>query len=109
MVRINLVPLSVNKAWKGQRYKTDLYKIFERDCLFIIPIQKVEKKPLELIINYGFSSKGSDIDNPTKMVIDILSKKFGFNDNLIYKLIVTKSIVKKGAEYFEYSLKELEK
>ena len=109
MVRINLVPFSVNKAWKGQRYKTDLYKRFERYCLFIIPIQKVEKKPLELIINYGFSSKGSDIDNPTKMVIDILSKKLGFNDNLIYKLIVTKSIVKKGAEYFEYSLKELEK
>jgi len=104
MVRINLKALSVNEAWKGRRQKSHLYTKFERDCLFLMPKQIIENKPLELRINYGFSSKGSDIDNPNKMTIDLLSKKLGFNDNLIYKLTVTKEIVPKGKEFFEYEL-----
>jgi Holliday junction resolvase RusA-like endonuclease len=109
MVRINLPPLSVNKAWKGKRYKTNDYIKFEKNCLLLIPMQKIGNKPLELIINYGFSSKGSDIDNPNKLIIDILSKKLCFNDNLIYKITITKEIVAKGKEFFEYTLSQLEK
>ena len=37
------------------------------------------------------------------MVIDILSKKYGFNDNRIYQLFLTKQIVKKGNEFIEFS------
>jgi len=83
-IKVNLKPLSVNKAWKGKRIKTTDYSKFEKSCLLILPIYEIPKCDLELFIHYGFSSKGSDIDNPNKMVIDILSKKYGFNDNLIY-------------------------
>ena len=106
-IKVNLKPLSVNKAWKGKRIKTTDYSKFEKSCLLILPIYEIPKCDLELFIHYGFSSKGSDIDNPNKMVIDILSKKYGFNDNLIYRLIVTKEIVSKGNEFFEFSIKGL--
>ena len=106
-IKVNLKPLSVNKAWKGKRIKTTDYSKFEKSCLLILPIYETPKCDLELFIHYGFSSKGSDIDNPNKMVIDILSKKYGFNDNLIYRLIVTKEIVAKGNEFFEFSIKGL--
>jgi len=106
-IKVNLKPLSVNKAWKGTRIKTTDYSKFEKSCLLMLPMYEIPKGDLELFIHYGFSSKGSDIDNPNKMVIDILSKKYGFNDNLIYRLIVTKEIVSKGNEFFEFSIKGL--
>ena len=46
MIRINIKPLSGNKAWKGKRYKTNDYIKFERNCLLLIPMQKIENKQL---------------------------------------------------------------
>ena len=61
---------------------------------------------LSLIIEAGFSSRGSDVDNIAKPFIDILQKHYGFNDSRIYKLIIMKAIVKKGDEYIDFSLFE---
>lgn len=104
MIKINIKPLSVNKAWQGRRFKTNAYKSFEKELLLCLP-SKIElpSERLSLFIEYGFSSKASDIDNPTKMVIDILSKKYGFNDNRIFFLSQEKYIVKKGDEYIRFS------
>tara|TARA_R110000851_G_scaffold203395_1_gene355229 strand:- start:48 stop:386 length:339 start_codon:yes stop_codon:yes gene_type:complete len=107
MNKINIKPLSVNKAWRGRRFKTKDYTQFEKDLLLLLPKDvKVPEGELSLWITYGFSSKGSDIDNPTKMVIDILSKKYGFNDNRIYHLDLTKEIVKKGNEFIKFDFHE---
>ena len=96
MPTINIKPLSVNQAWEGQRFKTKLYKSFESSCLLLLPKNNVNLTgELELNIEYGFSNKLSDIDNPTKMILDIMQKKYKFNDSQIYVLNIVKKIVKK--------------
>lgn len=110
-VKINIKPLTVNQAWKGKRYKTKKYSIFEKECLLSLPNIKISNNYLSIILEYGFSNKLSDIDNPTKMILDILQKRYNFNDNKIYQLLIKKVIVPKGKEYFSFIIfdKEIEK
>jgi len=59
---------------------------------------------MELNIKVGFKSKASDIDNIVKPFTDVLQKKYNFNDNQIYRLVVEKEIIK--TPYIEFELKE---
>jgi len=43
----------------------------------------------------------SDIDNPTKLVLDILQKQYGVNDRDIVHLVLHKKKVAKGKEFIE--------
>lgn len=98
--QINIKPLSVNQAWQGRRYKTEAYKRYIKNTLIILPKTKFNfHGMIRLDIIFGFSSVFSDLDNPLKLIIDILQKKYSFNDNQIYELNVRKRIVKKGFEF----------
>ena len=104
MIMISAKPISVNDCWKGRRYKTKEYKRYERTMLMLLPKISIPEGKLNLVLNFGFSSKGSDLDNPVKPFIDILQKKYGFNDNQIYRAEITKEIVKKGDEYVSFNV-----
>jgi len=106
-IKINLKPLSVNDAWQGKRFKTPKYTKFEKECLLLLPALKVPINRLKISIEYGFSNKMSDVDNPTKCILDILQKRYGFNDNMIYELNLKKKIVEKGKEYFSFLIETL--
>ena len=108
-MRINIVPLSVNKAWQGKRFKTKEYIKYEKDMMLLLPRYKMPISPISLNIRYGFSSKLADIDNPTKLIIDIMQKKYKFDDKDIFELILTKEIVQKGKEYIEIDAKTYQK
>jgi len=103
-MRINIKPLSVNDAWQGKRFKTDKYKRWEKDLLFILPNIKVPNGKLQFSIQWGFSSSGSDIDNPCKPFLDVLQKKYNFNDSRIYHLELKREQVKKGKEYIDFKI-----
>ena len=108
MIVINIKPLSVNEAWKGTRIKTDAYRKYEREVLMLLPrFDLFPSPPFKLEIHYGFSNKGSDIDNPTKMILDILQKKYLFNDSNIYDLHLHKYIVEKGKEYTKINISSI--
>jgi Holliday junction resolvase RusA-like endonuclease len=98
-MKVFIKPLSVNEAWRGRKYKTPKYKQYERDLLISLP-KKFKEDYTELYIKIGVSSL-FDIDNCLKPLIDVLQKKYGFNDRYIKKLVVEKEIVKKGGEYIE--------
>ena len=106
MVKIDIKPLSVNKAWQGRRFKTEVYKQYRKDVASMLTAIKLPEPPYELNLEFGFSSKASDLDNPVKLFQDILSTKYGFNDNQIYRLVVEKRIVKKGEEYIKFLIRE---
>lgn len=108
-MKINIKPISVNKCWRGRRFKTQDYEDYELELLLKLPKSKIGKGRLELFLTFGFSNKGQDIDSSLKPTIDILQKKWGINDKNIYRLIVNKEITKKGEEFIEIKLKELEK
>jgi len=104
MPKIKIRPLSVNQAWKGRRFKTPLYKQYERDLLWLLPQLKVPAGKLKLSLIIGFSNPAADVDNIAKPFIDILQKKYRFNDRDIYELNMVKKIVKKGAEYICFDI-----
>ena len=97
-------PLSVNDCWRGRRFKTDDYKDYEQTLFLLLPKIKVPEEKLKLKIVFGFSSKASDIDNGIKPFVDILQKKYGFNDKMIYSLDVEKEDTKKGGEYIKFEI-----
>lgn len=107
-MKINIKPLSVNEAFQGRRYKTVKYKNWEREILYALP--RLESKldlsggEIYIYIEWGFSTKSADIDNPTKVFLDCLQKKYGFNDKNIQKLHLSKTLVSKGNEYINYRI-----
>ena len=107
MIKIDIKPLSVNKCWKGRRFKTDYYKSYERDLMLMLPNTQIPHGKLYIEVTFGFSNKTSDIDNPLKPFLDILQKKYKFNDKDIYKLLVHKEIVKKGEEFIHFTIESV--
>ena len=109
MNRIKIKPISVNEAYRGRRFKTKDYKSYERDLSLLLPHIDVPEGKLQVHYIFGLSSKGSDYDNQIKAFQDIMSSNYGFNDNRIYKAVIEKVDVKKGEEYIDFELKELQK
>jgi Holliday junction resolvase RusA-like endonuclease len=84
--------------------------VYEKLLLYSLPPSKKnwDKIPIELHLRIGFSNVASDIDNAVKPFIDILQKRYNFNDKYIFRLVIEKEIVTKGKEFIEYTIKKLE-
>lgn len=107
MERLKIKALSVNEAWKGKRYKTPLYKRYEADLGLLLPCVDVpEADKLQIHYIFGLSSKRADYDNCIKQFQDIISKKYNFNDNRIYKAIIEKVDVKKNEEFIKFKIEK---
>ena len=102
-VNLNIKPLSVNECWQGKRFKTKAYNVYERHLLLLLP-KKDLKAVKSIYLEFGFSSKLADIDNPIKPILDILQKKYGFNDKEIFEMHVIKSVVPKGQEFIKIKI-----
>lgn len=103
--KLEIKPLSVNDAWKGRRFKTSAYKKYEKDVFLMLPKLSIPDGDLDINLEFGFSNNCADWDNPIKPFVDILQKKYGFNDNRIMSAKVTKKVVEKGREYIEFEVK----
>lgn len=103
---INLKPLSVNEMFKGKRYKSVKYDLFIHNMMLLLPktIEFPDKNNIKIAIEFGYSSKLSDIDNGIKGFLDCLVKKYGVDDRNIYELHVFKTVVKKGSEYIKFRI-----
>ena len=104
-MRIDIKQLSVNEAWQGRRIKTKKYKEYEKALSLLLPKSyKMGKPPYHVEYNFGFSNVLSDVDNPVKLLQDILQKKYGFNDKDIQSFCATKEKVRKGEEYISFEI-----
>jgi len=86
-IEIPLRPVSVNEAWQGRRFKTEIYKIFCEQFYLIAPKKKMIKGIVQ--IEYRFYMKNhkmADYDNVIKTTQDMLVK-CGYieDDRKIYK------------------------
>ena len=107
-MRVNIKPLSVNQCWQGKRFKTPKYKSYERELLLILKPYSVPKGKLKVSLVFGLSSKLADVDNPVKSFIDILQKRYLFNDRDIYEMNLKKVDVKKGCEFIDFKIESYE-
>ncbi len=103
-VSTGVKPLSVNEAFMGRKVKSQAYRHYERVVLRRLPLIEIPEGLLELKILVLYSSRRSDIDNALKPFLDILQKRYGFDDNRIYKLTVRKAIVPKGQETIKFTI-----
>ena len=89
--------------------KGESYSDYERDCAILLPKTYIIPKTgkLRLKLKFGLSSKNADLDNPTKPILDILQKKYDFDDKRIYKMELEKEDVEKGGEYIEFLIATL--
>ena len=100
IINLQIKPLSINVAFQGKRYKSPEYKKYEIQVLRLLPDIEI-KEFKRLKITYGFSNMMSDIDNPTKLVLDLLQKKYNVNDRDLIYLVLHKEKTKKGEEFIE--------
>ena len=107
---IKVKPLSVNRAYKGKKYATQAHKDYKEFILLSLPNEKlILTPPFKIKYHFGFSSTKADVDNPVKVLQDIICEKYGFDDRHIWEINVKKKIVPKGKEYVEFEIKEINK
>lgn len=110
MIKVNIKPLSVNEAFKGRKTKTIKYLRYQTLLSALLPkTYEIPQGKLQIELEFGFSSKASDWDNPIKQFQDILCKKYGIDDRNIYKGTVEKVDVEKGKEYIKFKIESYEK
>jgi hypothetical protein len=80
------------------------YKSYETELLCILPALQIPAGALTIEIEFGFSNAAKDIDNPVKPFLDILQKRYRFDDKQIYELYIVKKIVSKGKEYIAFKI-----
>lgn len=102
--RIHIKPLSVNRAYKGRRFRTDEYNIYDSNIRALLLDAELPEGPLEIHYYWGFSSNQCDADNPVKLVQDSLQKRYGFNDSRVFRVTAEKEIVNKGEEYIAFEV-----
>ena len=95
---IDIKILSVNKAWKGRRFKSDDYKQYETDVYRLLTgVPKAPEGALQ--VHYKFymvNHKLADNDNPVKPLQDILKLRGIIKDDrFIYRTIIDKIPAKK--------------
>jgi len=106
-ITLPIKAMTVNQCWRGRRYKTKKYEEYENQMFFLLPNNIIveDKRPLRLEVEFGISTT-QDIDNGLKPLIDILQKKYLFNDRYIMELNIKKTVVKKTEHFikikFEY-------
>ena len=103
-IRLPIKALSVNAAYRGRRFATPALTQYKRDIGLLLPKITIPDGKLFVSYVFGFSSKGSDIDNCVKATTDAIAEHFLFNDNRIYELHIRKVDVPKGAEFVEFSI-----
>ena len=99
---IPIKPMSVNKAWGGRTFKSKEYKKYIKDVNLLLPAKiAFPDDKIILCLDFYFSSKASDLDNPIKPIQDIIFNKYGLDDKHVYSAIQRKFIVKRGQERIE--------
>ena len=100
--------MSVNEAWQGRRFKTLLYKRYEREVLLLLPaFIDIPDGDLAVHFEFGVSNNSSDIDNPVKPFLDILAKKYAFNDNRVFFMSLQKTRVNKANVFVRFKIMPL--
>ena len=108
MLFLKYKPLSVNKAFTGQRYKTPLYKVFVKAITDLLAYVAKPPKPPDtrLFAHYvwGFSNNQSDVDNPTKTFQDVLFDYWGLKnkDHRVRFMILEARKCEKNEEFIGF-------
>ena len=103
---IKVKPLSVNRVWQGRRFKTPLYKQYEKDCSWFLKGKKIDG---DVEIHFKFyikHEKTSDLDNFIKPLLDLIVKAGLIDDDRFVKKIIAQKF-KSDEEYIKVFIGKL--
>lgn len=106
MIKVNIKPLSINRAWIGKQRPTAEFKSFKQSLMWQLPPCQMPEGNKAIFLEFGLSNKLADYDNLIKTVQDCIAEKYGFNDREIYQAVINKTDVTKGKEYIKFSVTE---
>ncbi|OOE32282.1 hypothetical protein BZG05_14855 [Salinivibrio kushneri] len=93
----------------GRKVKSAAYRRWEMQVARNLP--DIEINPdatLAVRVIVRYSNRASDLDNAIKSCLDVLQKRYKFNDSKVYALKLYKVIVPKGDEGLTVKITELE-
>ncbi|EGR1951263.1 TPA: RusA family crossover junction endodeoxyribonuclease [Vibrio parahaemolyticus] len=101
--------MSTNDMYQGVKVKSAAYRRWEMQVARGLPdleLPKDKRLAVRAIVRY--SNKASDLDNCCKSMLDVLQKRYKFDDKNVYVLKLYKVIVPKGQEGLTLKITELE-
>ncbi|WP_443088706.1 RusA family crossover junction endodeoxyribonuclease [Vibrio sp. SCSIO 43137] len=101
--------MSANDMYQGRKVKSSAYRRWEMQVARGLPditIPKETKLSVRAIVRY--SNKASDLDNAAKSMLDVLQKRYKFDDKFVYVLKLYKVLVPRGQEGLTIKITELE-
>lgn len=106
MYRINNISaLSVNRAYKGRRFRTPDHKMY-KDRLAIefrrFKLPLIDDRAF-IYIKFGITDQ-QDVTNGIKMFEDALCNHIGINDRKVGMLICEKEVVKRVDRFIEFGI-----
>ena len=111
MYKLDLKPVSVNEAYKGRRFSTDIHRLFKDQAAILLRRLKLPRlKPKEefFVIYKFYTSSRNDADNLIKLTQDSICAALGTDDRYISGIYVRKIKVKKGNERIEFDVFQYE-
>lgn len=103
-VEAKIKPLSANEMHLGRKVDSAKYRKYTENLKRILPDISIPEGSIRVRILACLSSKLSDLDNILKPFLDVLQKRYGFNDRDVYRIDAEKKIVKKGQEKLVFAL-----
>ena len=106
-MRFQTKPLSANKMFYRNKNKTVEYRAYQDEIRDQLMGTEWEfgSDQVTFEVTAGFSNRAADLDNCIKPFLDTYQNIYKeFNDNKVYKIILTKDIVQKGEEYLDVKI-----
>jgi Holliday junction resolvase RusA-like endonuclease len=83
-LQVPIHALSVNKAFQGRRFKTNLYRAYEQELLILLPKREMIRGWIDVWYIFGMTTKTfsiSDTGNMEKLLTDIIVKRGYIEDD----------------------------
>ena len=106
---LNISPISINKAFKGRRFRTLEHKKYVKDLLILLKRYKgiKPKNNYRIEIIFYFKNNLSDLSNYVKIFEDcIVKSKIVKDDRYCMEMLLIKKIDKKN-ERIEFKIEEI--
>lgn len=105
-IETKVKPLSANQMHYSAKVDTTAYRNYRKELIRRLPDIEIPDGLLRIRILACVSSKLSDLDNVVKPFLDVLQKRYPFNDRNVYRIVCEKRIVKKGEESLIFAIDE---
>ena len=103
-IKLEVNPLSVNRAWKGRKFKTPIYKAFEVDVCKMLSVNDQDPIDGEVFVKYIFhihNYGNTDTSNMEKTLSDMLVKRGYLKDDRYIRAIYMRKERADGPEWID--------